>query len=188
MASLTSRRSPSAKPEEQSVVRSCKTVLKSSESKWLVMCVFLLVVFVAPQQETTLTSPRRTSRKPLPGPAALSSLCSLSLRRPRKGQPVRKEPNYRTNFTPAHDFGDAAGTDALDVHSGDSGFEGAFTAGALLEQRSGKDGVALTDLGDGKVEGADSGLKAAWFEAVGIAITRNASLVRRGTDVGFAFE
>ena len=56
------RRSPSAKPEEQSVVRSCKTVLKSSESIWLVMWECLLVVFVAPQQETTLTSPRRTSR------------------------------------------------------------------------------------------------------------------------------
>ena len=37
------------------------------------MCVFLLDVFAAPQQETTLASPRRTSRKPLPGPAALRS-------------------------------------------------------------------------------------------------------------------
>ena len=65
------------------------------------MCVFLLVVFAAPQQETTLASPRRTSRKPLPGPAALGSLRSPSLCRPRKGRSDREEPNYRTNFTPA---------------------------------------------------------------------------------------
>jgi hypothetical protein len=61
------------------------------------MCVFLLVVFAAPQQETTLASPRRTLRKPLPGPAALGS---PSLRRPRKGRSVREKPNYRRNFTP----------------------------------------------------------------------------------------
>jgi hypothetical protein len=65
------------------------------------MCVFLLVVFAALQQETTLASPRRTSRKPLPGPAALGSLRSPSLRRPWKGRSDREEPNYRTNFTPA---------------------------------------------------------------------------------------
>jgi hypothetical protein len=65
------------------------------------MCVFLLVVFAAPQQETTLASPRRTSRKPLPGPAALGSLRSPSLRRPRKGRSGREEHNDRTNFTPA---------------------------------------------------------------------------------------
>jgi integrase len=58
-------------------------------------------VFAAPQQETTLASPRRTSRKPLPGPAALGSLRSPSLRRPWKGRSDREEPNYRTNFTPA---------------------------------------------------------------------------------------
>ena len=63
---------------------------------------FLLVVFAAPQQETTLASPRRTSRKPLPGPTALGSLRSPSLRRPRKGRSDREEPNYRTNFTPAN--------------------------------------------------------------------------------------
>ena len=62
---------------------------------------FLLDVFAAPQQETTLASPRRTSRKPLPGPAALGSLRSPSLRRPRKGRSDREELNYRTNFTPA---------------------------------------------------------------------------------------
>ena len=66
------------------------------------MCVFLLVVFTAPQQETTLASSRRTSRKPLPGPAALGSLRSPSLRRPRKRRSDREEPNYRTNFTPAN--------------------------------------------------------------------------------------
>ena len=55
------------------MVRSCKTVVRSSVSFRLVLCVFLLDVFVAPQQETTLASPRRTSRKPLPGPAALRS-------------------------------------------------------------------------------------------------------------------
>ena len=65
------------------------------------VCVFLLVVFTAPQQETTLASPRRISRKPLPGPAALGSLRSPSLRRPRKGRSGREERNYRTNFTPA---------------------------------------------------------------------------------------
>jgi hypothetical protein len=64
------------------------------------MCVFLLVVFAAPQQETTLASPRRTSRKPHPGPAALGSLRSPSLRRPRMGRSGREEPNYRRNFTP----------------------------------------------------------------------------------------
>jgi hypothetical protein len=68
------------------------------------MCVFLLDVFAAPQQETTLASPRRTSRKPLPGPAALGSLRSPSLRRPRKGRSGREEHNYRTNFTLAENF------------------------------------------------------------------------------------
>jgi hypothetical protein len=46
----------------------------------------------------------------------------------------------------------------------------------------------LADVRNGKIEGADSCLEGAWFEAVGVAITLNAQLVRRGTDMGFAFE
>jgi hypothetical protein len=66
--------------------------------------------FVAPQQETTLASSQRTSRKPFPGPTALGSLRSPSLRRPRKGHSDREEPNYRRNFTPPSPPGVSAQT------------------------------------------------------------------------------
>jgi hypothetical protein len=87
-----------------------------------------------------------------------------------------------------HDFGDSAGADALDIHGGDGGFEGAITARTLFQQRCGKDPVAFTNLGNGKFQGSDSGLEHAGLEAVGVAISLDSALVGSGSDVVFAFE
>lgn len=87
-----------------------------------------------------------------------------------------------------HDFGDAAGGDALDVEGGDGGFESAVAAAAFFEEACSEGSVAIADLGDGELEGAEGGLVGSGFEAVGIAVAFGVTLVGGGTDVVFAFE
>lgn len=69
VVSLTSRRRPSEKLEEHGGVRSCKTTVRRSESIWLVICVFLLVVCASRQQETILASSLRISQQAPSGPS-----------------------------------------------------------------------------------------------------------------------
>ena len=87
----------------------------------------------------------------------------------------------------AHDNGDAAGADALEIHAGDGGFEGAVAAAAFLQKGGSERDVTAADLGRGEVEGADGSVKAAGFEAVGLAVAGLDALVGAGTDVLGAF-
>lgn len=87
-----------------------------------------------------------------------------------------------------HDFGDAAGADALDVEGGDGGLEGAVAAGAFFKQRGAERRAAAAHLGDGQLEGTDGRLEGSWFETVGVAIALDAALVRTGTDVTFTLD
>ena len=83
----------------------------------------------------------------------------------------------------AHDGGDAAGADALEIHARDGGLEGAVTATAFLQKRGPERGFAASDLRCGELEGTHRGLEAAGFEAVGVAVARLGAFIRAGPDV-----
>jgi len=87
-----------------------------------------------------------------------------------------------------HDLGDSAGADALDVKSGDGGLECAVAAGAFFKQRGAEGSVAAAHLGNGQLQGTDSGLEDSWFESVGVAVALDAALVRAGPDVMFPLD
>lgn len=54
----------------------------------------------------------------------------------------------------AHDGGDAAGADALEIHARDGGFEGTIAAAAFLQKGGLERNVTAADLGRGELEGA----------------------------------
>lgn len=88
-----------------------------------------------------------------------------------------------------HDFGDATGADALDIHGGDGGFEGAFTAGSLLEKSGAKGCIAFANLGDGELELAHGSLVTAGLKTVGVAVAAlDVALVGSGSEVSDALE
>jgi len=64
-------------------------VFKSSGSIRLVMCVFLLVVFVAPRQKTTLASPGELRASPFWGRPRSARLRSAA---PGRGAHIAKNP------------------------------------------------------------------------------------------------
>ena len=106
MASLTSRRMPSARPSVPCSVRSCKTVFKSSGLVWWVIGVLSWLCFVTPQHETTMARPRpvfRARRVLTPPGFGCAWLAALAFAPPHPGG-VRTEgrkTNYRKHLTPA---------------------------------------------------------------------------------------
>lgn len=85
------------------------------------------------------------------------------------------------------DGGDFAGGDALDIHFGQSQFEGLLTAHALVEG-GGIEGEAATDLRDAEGDGGHAGGDGFGFEAVGVAQAGLGAFVRLGLEGVGAFQ
>src|SRR5713101_6854644 len=105
MASLTSRRMPSARPLAPSSLSSCRTVFKSSGWLWWVILVLSWMCFATPQQETTVARPRpvlRARGAPTPPGCGCARLATLAFAPPHPGGVGAEEgkTNYRKSFTP----------------------------------------------------------------------------------------
>src|ERR1019366_8380254 len=103
MASLTSRRRPSAKPSWPCSVRSCRTLFKSSGSVWWVMWGLLLAVFgdtpTGNQRDPPSTSFPRAERLH-PSGVRLRSARYARLRSasPRRGEDGGQKDNLQNQF------------------------------------------------------------------------------------------
>jgi len=83
----------------------------------------------------------------------------------------------------AHDGGDAAGADALEIHARHGGFEGAIAAAALLQEGGSERDVTAADLGCGEVEATHRSVETTGFEAIGLAVAGLDAFVGAGTDM-----
>lgn len=87
-----------------------------------------------------------------------------------------------------HDFSDTASANAFDIHGGDGGFESPITARAFLKKGGAKRLGAVSNLWDGELKTADSGLERARLEAIAVAVALRTTLMRGDSEVLFAFD